>query len=151
MRAMLLKTLAPLAAHRGLSALERVRVLWPLLAGATLARASRPERIDQRRLVVSVASAALAQEMQLSSGEILGRINAHQDLLETPRLSTLVTRVAAQGTFPMPAPRPVRPPLAEHDLAPHLESALDRVHDPGLRAQLRRLAGHAADASDGSD
>lgn len=145
MRALLLQTLAPLAAHRGLSALERLRVLWPLLAGATLARASRPERIEQRRLVLVVGTPGLAQELQLASGEILARINQYRDVLETPRLATLVTRIAPHGTFPVAAPRPVRTPLAERDLAPGIESALDQVEDPTLRARLRRLAAHRTD------
>jgi len=147
MRAHLLETLTPLVVERTSVPLERLRLLWPLLLRDALSRQSRPVRLQRDSLIVEVSSPAVAQELSMASTRLLRRLGTQAAALELPRISRVVSRVAARGTFPTPAPEPLEKPRPKQPLPEGVERALTGVEDDDLRNRLTRMAERATSST----
>ena len=66
--------MAPLGLNRRLDD-YRIWEAWDQVAGPQIARNSRPLKLDSRRLVVAVRSAAWMQELTLLKGELVAKLN----------------------------------------------------------------------------
>lgn len=125
-------------ARRGFAE-HRILTQWRDIAGAELARLTRPVRISYRghapglgATLVVVAEGAVAHEVNHLAGSIVERVNRVCGHRAIARLR--VVQTAGLGVAPAPA---APPPAADMLLPP--SPALAVVHDDGLRAALARL------------
>jgi len=105
---------------------------WPALVGPAIAAVSQPLRLVQGTLTLA-CSGPVAMELQHLGPQLAGRINA------------ALGRVAVERfRFVQQPPRAAAPPgrrdPAPRTLPARVESALDGVGSPELRAALERLA-----------
>lgn len=117
-----------------LLALE-VRRAWPAVAGAELARRSRPQALEAGCLTVVVDNSPWLQELTLRAAELGERVRARFPGVRSLRFTL--------GTLPPPdaAPReraPVAAPL-DADARRAIDAAAAVIHDETLAAAARRL------------
>jgi hypothetical protein len=133
-----------LAKGRGAS-IARLRVDWPAIVGAELARTTRPEalivgrggRTAAKVLRLRVSGAA-AIEIQHMSRQLVERVNAYAGhrLVDDIRLVQGTVLAAPPPRAPLPKPSP--------ELARHVATQVSGVKDPGLRDALARLGTRVA-------
>lgn len=105
---------------------------WPALVGPAIAAVTQPLRLAQGTLTLA-CSGPVAMELQHLAPQLAGRINAALGRTAVDRFRFV--QQAPAGVAPR-KPRETRPqPLPER-----VESALDGVSSPELRAALARLA-----------
>jgi hypothetical protein len=105
---------------------------WPALVGPAIAAVSQPLRLAQGTLTLA-CSGPVAMELQHLAPQLAGRINA------------ALGRVAVERfRFVQQPPRAAAPPArvgsAPKPLPARVESALEGVGSPELRAALARMA-----------
>lgn len=117
---------------------------WREIAGARLAEASCPLKIDWPRrahrddpfepgVLVVAAEAAAALHIQHQGDEIVARINAFMGFEAIGRIKLVQKRLTVEA----PAPRPARPLSAEQ--RGRIEALAAEFDDEGLRQAVRRL------------
>ena len=124
-----------LAQSRALASAGRIPWhMWREIVGSRVAERSRPERVEQGVLWVTVSSTAWAQELSMLRKTIIGRLKASYPDLDQVRF----------GVGPV---RPLRPPaprtaVARQPLPSQLETRLALVDDPELRRAIADAAGY---------
>jgi hypothetical protein len=120
---------------------------WEEIAGARLARSSRPEKIQWPRrmheddpfqpatLVVACEGTA-ALHLQHETGEIIGRVNAFLGFNAVGRVRIVQKPLTAEKQRRAPALRPLSGPEKAK-----LAGTVRLIEDEGLRASLERLGG----------
>ena len=118
---------------------------WEELAGARLARSSRPEKIlwprrlheddpfEPATLVIACEGAA-ALHLQHETGEIIGRVNAFLGFAAIGRIRIVQKPVATGPRHARPKMRPL-----DQDETRSLSNAVSGIEDDDLRASLERL------------
>ncbi|MGE0153921.1 MAG: DUF721 domain-containing protein [Reyranellaceae bacterium] len=123
--------------------LAQLRAVWPEIAGRDIAAQSLPEKLvglargkesDRPAALRIRCSGVAALELQHRQSELVERINAFFGYRAIDRIAL------AQG--PLPAPARLRPPAPPLDAKTRgaMQREADQVHDPELRAALKRLA-----------
>lgn len=105
---------------------------WPELVGPALAAVTQPLRLASGTLTLA-CSGPVAMELQHLAPQLAGRINAALGRAAVERFR-FVQRAPA-GAAPLRRPPPARPVA----LPERIESALEGVTSPELRAALERL------------
>ena len=120
--------------RRGVPA-EVVRA-WMGAVGPTVARVTRPERLERGVLTVLAKNSVWVSELLMLQDRLLAVL---RDSLHEPLVTALRFRVGrVSGPTPVlraPPPPPARPPRA---LSPALDRRLECVRDDDLRAAIRR-------------
>lgn len=102
---------------------------WRAAVGARIADRARPSSLERGILVVRVASAAWANELQMLAPELVARLRVRGFAVDQLRF-----RVGALDTIERPperrVSRKVPPPVP---LAPELAHDVERIEDPELR------------------
>lgn len=103
---------------------------WPEIVGPALAAQSMPQKLVGGTLTLR-CSGPMAMELQHMAPMLVSKINGvlGQRLVERLRF--------VQGSLPPPKPKPKRPTPVS--LPPRVNTALEDVTDPDLRAALARL------------
>lgn len=104
---------------------------WPQLVGPALAAVTQPLRLASGTLTLA-CSGPVAMELQHLAPQLAGRINAALGRVAVERFRFV------QQALPRPAP-PRQPPARAVTLPERVESALEQVGSPDLRAALERL------------
>ncbi|MBR0673434.1 DUF721 domain-containing protein [Roseomonas soli] len=104
---------------------------WPALVGPALAAVTRPLRLASGTLTLA-CSGPVAMELQHLAPQLAGRINAALGRVAVDRFRFVQQAPAGAAPPRKPPPRPVT-------LPERVESALEQVGSPELRAALERL------------
>lgn len=118
---------------------------WDEIAGAKLARSSRPEKIVwPRRLheedpfepatLVIACEGAAALHLQHETGEIIGRVNAFLGFAAIGRIKIVQKPVLAHR-----GPEPAKLRELDREEASRLAHSVGGIEDESLRASLERL------------
>lgn len=122
------------------SALVRIGKRWGGVVGPYLASRTRPATLRRGVLTVTVASHALAQELQLLKPTLLARLSSVEGGEAVRDLRFAVGPVAPAEGPGGPSAEPARAPERE---VPDPEG-LGRIGDPETRGILRSIARRAA-------
>ena len=104
---------------------------WPELVGPALAAVTQPLRLASGTLTLA-CSGPVAMELQHLAPQLAGRINAALGRMAVERFRFVQQAPAGASPRRKPAPKPVA-------LPERVESALEQVGSPELRAALERL------------
>ena len=125
---------APIVAKRGGGTLARLKLGWAEIVGAELAAVTWPEALGRDAALKLRVAPGVGLELQHRAPLVIERINLFFGRAVVVRLALI------QAPLPLPARlRPAEPePLASEETAA-LDSSLDRIGDPELRAALAAL------------
>jgi hypothetical protein len=128
------RIVGPIVARHGGGVLARLKSDWTAIVGAEVAAATWPEALPRGGTLKLRVTPTKALEIQHRTPLVIERINLFFGRAAIERLALV------QGPLPLPAPARPEParPLAP-DEAAALDTQLDSIGDPQLRAALDRL------------
>ena len=123
----------------------RLELAWPRIVGEMMARYLFPVDVSGDKLTVGVTSAVFMQEAEYQRDSLLANIARELGSGVIRHLAfRMLPKAPKPYTPPAPAKAPAKPaappssPLSGAEAA-HLEKELERIADPGLREQMRRI------------
>jgi hypothetical protein len=122
----------------------RIQLAWPKIVGEMMARFMFPVDVHGDRLSIGVTSSVWMQEAEYQRDTLLANIAAELGSkairhLAFKMLPQAPGKPALAGANPAPQAAPEPPRALTESEEAHLASELERIADPGLREQMRRV------------
>lgn len=121
----------------------RLQRAWPRIVGEMMMRYLFPVDVSGDRLVIGVTSAVFMQEAEYQRDTLLSNIAAELGGGSIRHLQFKMLPEAPVVPRPGPSGPSTSPVLPTRELTPeeaaHLTAELEKIADPGLREQMRRI------------